>query len=127
MRVSLICLAVCLGCWPVTGQVSFLRKDIPVGDRPSAVVIGDFNNDSRPDLAVNSFSGLAVLLNTGGGVFARPVTMPTDIHPMFGPTPLFYTIAADFNRDGWLDLAGSVDAVSPPLPPSRVGRLLLGR
>src|SRR5687768_10352512 len=87
-------------------QPAFFRKDIPVGDRPLAVVVGDFNGDSRPDLAVNSFAGLSILLNTGGGNFARPLTIPAEIHPMFGPTPTNYTLAADFNRDGRLDLVG---------------------
>ena len=44
---------------------------------------------------------------------------------MFGPTPTNYTLAADFNRDGRLDLVGAVDATDPPL--RRVVRLLLGR
>ena len=44
---------------------------------------------------------------------------------MFGPTPANYTLAADFNRDGRLDLVGAVDAPDPPL--RRVVRLLLGR
>ena len=106
-------------------QPAFLRKDVPVGDRPVAVVVGDFNGDSRLDLFVNGFQGASVLLNTGGGSFARPLTIPAEIHPMFGPTPAHYTVAADFNRDGRLDLAGAVDAADPPL--RRKLRLLLGR
>ena len=119
MRDVSICFALFLGCQPLLGQVAFLRKDIPVGDRPSTVVVGDFNGDSRPDLAVNSFSGLSIFLNTGGGSFARPITTPGAIHPMFGPEPSQYTVAADFNRDGRLDLAGIVEP--------RTARLLLGR
>ena len=38
---------------------------------------------------------------------------------MFGPEPAQYTVAADFNRDGRLDLAGVVEP--------HTGRLLLGR
>jgi uncharacterized protein (TIGR03437 family) len=107
------------------GQAAFFRKDTPVGDRPSTVIVGDFNGDSRPDLAVNSFLGLSVLFTTGGGSFARPVTTPAEIHPMFGPTPTTYSLAADFNHDGRLDLVGAVDAPNPPL--RRIVRLLLGR
>ena len=125
MRNICIGLVLFLGYSELFGQAAFFRKDMPVGDRPSAVVVGDFNGDSRPDLAVNSFSGLSVLLNTGGGSFARPLTIPAEIHPMFGPTPANYTVAADFNRDGRLDLAGAVDAPDPPL--RRIVRLLLGR
>jgi hypothetical protein len=119
MRDASICFALFLGCQPLLGQVAFLRKDIPVGDRPSTVIVGDFNGDSRPDLAVNSFSGLYIFLNGGGGSFARPIRTPGAIHPMFGPEPSQYTVAADFNRDGRLDLAGIVEP--------RTARLLLGR
>ena len=119
MRDVSICFALCLGCQPLLGQLAFLRKDIPVGDRPSTVIVGDFNGDSRPDLAVNSFSGLYIFLNAGGGSFARPIRTPGAIHPMFGPEPSQYTVAADFNRDGRLDLAGIVEP--------RTARLLLGR
>ena len=70
--------------------------------------------DSRPDLVVNSFSGFSVLLNRGGGAFARPVTTAGEIHPMLeANTSQLHVRRADFNRDGRLDLAGSVDAASP--------------
>jgi uncharacterized protein (TIGR03437 family) len=125
MRIICIVFVLFLRHSELFGQAAFFRRDMPVGDRPSTVVGGDFNGDSRPDLAVNSFLGLSVLLNTGGGSFARPLTIPAEIHPMFGPTPAQYTLAADFNRDGRLDLVGAVDATDPPL--RRVLRLLLGR
>ena len=81
MRNIRIGLVLFLGCSELFGQAPFLRKDTPVGDRPSTVIVGDFNGDSRPDLAVNSFSGLSVLMNTGGGSFARPIPIPAEIHP----------------------------------------------
>src|SRR5438552_2438775 len=123
MRNIGIGLVLFLPCSELFGQAAFFRKDVPVGDRPLSVIVGDFNGDSRPDLAVNSFLGLAVLLNTGGGSFARPLTIPAEIHPVFGPTPTNYTVAADFNRDGRLDLIGAVDAADPPL--RRILRLML--
>lgn len=110
--------ALCAGALTLRAQI-FLRRDLPVADRPSRVVVGDFNGDGRADLAVNSYSGLAVHLNLGGGRFARPVTTPGAVHPSFGPEPSNYTVAADFNGDGWLDLAGAVEP--------RAGRVLLGR
>jgi uncharacterized protein (TIGR03437 family) len=114
-----------IGCSELLAQPAFLRRDVPVGDRPLGVIVGDLNADSRPDLAVNSSSGLWVLLNTGGGTFARALTVPSDVHPLFGPAPTNYNVAADFNRDGRLDLAGALDAPNPPL--RRILRVLLGR
>jgi uncharacterized protein (TIGR03437 family) len=125
MRNICIGLVLFLRCSELFGQSAFLRKDTPVGDRPSTVIVGDFNGDSRPDLAVNSVSGLSLLLNTGGGSFTRSLPVPAEIHPMFGPTPSNYTMTADFNRDGRLDLVGAVDATDPPL--RRIVRVLLGR
>jgi hypothetical protein len=49
MRDVSICLVLFLGCQPLLGQLTLLRKDIPVDDRPSNVMVGDFNGDSRPE------------------------------------------------------------------------------
>jgi len=80
-----------------SAQPAFFRRDIPIADRPINVAIGDFNGDSRPDIVVLSWGGLAVLLSLGGGNFAPP------LHSEFRG-PYTHTIAADFNRDGKLDL-----------------------
>ncbi len=96
---------VCAALLPMTlasscllAQPFFFRKDIPVGVNPSNVVVGDFNGDSRPDLAVTSFDGLAVVLNTGGGNFGKPIL-----------TAGWYGVltAADFNGDSKDDLVTS--------------------
>jgi uncharacterized protein (TIGR03437 family) len=95
----------------------FLRKDLPIGDRPSPAVVGDFNGDGRPDLATRSwacalpsgcgsntpvFSIVSVLLNNGGGNFAQPHDTRVELH-----VPFFPAFAADVNGDGLLDLLGS--------------------
>ena len=67
---------------------------------PSAVVVGDFNNDAKLDLAAAdhfSSDGIAVLLGNGSGGFSAPTTFDGGRNPT--------SIAAgDLNGDGKLDL-----------------------
>ena len=65
-----------------------------------AVVSGDFNNDTIPDLAVADYSGaVRVLLGAGNGAFQEPaLSSPTGVNPL--------SIAVgDLDGDGNLDLA----------------------
>ena len=79
-----------------------LAGTYPAGSFPYAVVVGDFNGDSKLDLAVTDVAdhkhSVGVLLGNGSGSFG-PLTSFT-----VGATP--YSIAVgDFNGDGKLDLA----------------------
>ena len=73
------------------------------GGPPRRLIVGDFNGDNKPDVAVSldSFGQpnrrLAILLNDGTGKFLAPsiVSLPGD------PTKLFI---GDFNNDGKLDI-----------------------
>ncbi|PYK60886.1 MAG: hypothetical protein DME21_10565, partial [Verrucomicrobia bacterium] len=74
------------------------------GVGPQAEVVGDFNGDGKPDLALNQENslGILVLLGNGDGTFQTAVN---------SPWPTGYMSAGDFNGDGKLDLAvlGSTD------------------
>ncbi len=70
------------------------------GDRPFAVVTGDFNGDGRPDIAVvNQFSNnVSIFLNNGDGTFQAAV----NYHVGAAPDAI---AVGDFNGDHHLDLA----------------------
>jgi hypothetical protein len=62
------------------------------------VVIGDFNEDGKPDLAIPGSSvGIDVLIGDGTGSFAAGVPVP-------GSVGSFALTEGDFNEDGHLDL-----------------------
>ena len=78
-------------------QPFFFRRDIPMTGRPASVIVGDFNGDRRPDLAIYSeYAEVVVLLNQGGGNFARPIRTGVKLHWEGGPG----VFVADFNGDG---------------------------
>ncbi len=81
----------------------------PVGDNPVTVATGDFNNDTRADLAVANDAAHypSVLLGKADGTF-NPAT-----YPNAGGIARSVAVG-DFNNDGKLDLASVLtsDAVS---------------
>ena len=93
-----------IGVFLNNGNGTFAEQKIyPIGmgSRPYSVVVGDFNRDNRPDIAVaNSGTGtVLILIGTGQGTFERTLVTVTDT---FGP---LYLLAADFNQDSRLDIA----------------------
>jgi hypothetical protein len=89
---------------PAAG-VALSGPALGVGSKPSGIVAGDFNGDGILDLAVTEYDGgngheVAVLVGKGDGTFQAPVRYQTGLGP-------YAVIAADFNKDGKLDLAVS--------------------
>src|SRR5437899_13069511 len=88
--------------------VSFTpHRDFTTGVSPRTVVVGDFDHDGRPDLAVvnNGSATVSVLLNDGAGGF-RPTT---DFGTGGDPRGL---AVGDLNGDGNLDLAVACNAAN---------------
>jgi Bacterial Ig-like domain (group 3)/FG-GAP-like repeat len=69
---------------------------------PRSVVVGDFNNDKIPDLAVANYAtnNLSVLLGVGDGTFLTAAPFPV------GSAPSAVAVG-DFNSDGDLDLVAA--------------------
>ena len=95
--------------------LSFQQRALTAGTGPTSVVAGDFNNDGKLDLAVGSSGGVSVLLGNGDGTFQPPLIVALQKGTALNNASR-HLIAADFNRDGKLDLAEGNSAV-----------LLLGR
>jgi len=64
----------------------------------TAVAVGDFNGDGKPDAAVTSNDSVTIFLGKGDGTFETPAVYPV------GTGPVAVAIG-DFNHDGKPDLA----------------------
>jgi hypothetical protein len=74
---------------------------------PSSIVAGDFNNDGKPDLAVEGAGSLQILPGNGDGTFLFGVTY-SGLGTAFTSYLARYfnsLTVGDFNRDGKLDIA----------------------
>jgi hypothetical protein len=85
-----------------------LNLPISAGNTPldtKSIVVGDFNNDGLPDIAVASSDSntVSVFLNTSTSVGS--MSFGTPLRASAGATPPIGMVAADFNLDGSLDLA----------------------
>jgi uncharacterized repeat protein (TIGR01451 family) len=106
-------LLISLGYPAKSGAVDFAPpKTYRVGTSPTAIVVGDFNGDGKPDIAVlNSGSrNVSILLGNGDGTF-----QPAKSFDVGGDNPSSIAVA-DFNGDGKLDLEIAIpgDIPAPP-------------
>jgi len=103
-------------CMTSFGQVTFASQNYALKAAPFEVVVGDFNDDGRPDVAV--FSAVAgtvsILLNNGDGTLAAPMDFPAVSPEPGGPTDFSALAVGDFNNDNNLDVlvAQNSDSVS---------------
>ena len=72
-----------------------------------ALVVADFNNDGKPDVAIGNGSVIDVYLGNGDGTFRKPIESSVNIPPGV-------MVAADLNNDGKMDLlvSGGVESVA---------------
>ncbi len=82
---------------------------ISVGSFPEAVRTGDFNSDGILDLAVANAKDntVSILLGNGDGTFTQASGSPVSV----GAFPFFVAVA-DFNGDGFADIAVSNESDS---------------
>jgi parallel beta-helix repeat protein len=86
-----------------SGTGTFAAKvDSTTGGNPQGITSGDFNKDGKPDLAVSSVSAsnVSIFLNSGSGIFPGTASSTAT-----AGTSATGVITADFNGDGYPDLA----------------------
>ncbi|HSZ18304.1 MAG TPA: FG-GAP-like repeat-containing protein [Candidatus Acidoferrum sp.] len=84
-------------CIPIPGVTV---GTVTTAATPSAIAVGDFNNDGNMDIAVTDLanSRVLILLGNGDGSFQAPVAYATGSNPVA-------LVAQDFDGDGQPDLA----------------------
>jgi hypothetical protein len=102
------------------GQGGFHSSSLPLRTgEPWFAVIGDLNNDRKPDIVVthHEMNQLTVMVGDGRGGFVEATASPYD----FGHH-VFHTVIADVNRDGKMDVvAAGGDSVRVMLGDGRGG------
>lgn len=81
-----------------------------LGSPATSVWLADFNGDGHLDILAVTFPKLQILFGDGKGGFAAPVNIPQSGIPAIGPT-----VVADFNGDGFPDIAFAYASPNPTL------------
>src|SRR5687768_17537792 len=82
-------------------SATFIRTDYPILGNNH--IVADFNGDGVPDLAATGASGVGVMLGVGNGTFGPRVNFSTGAQSQD-------LAAGDFNGDGRVDLAVSLNS-----------------
>src|SRR5262249_37193446 len=73
----------------------------PAGSKPTEVAVADFHGRGAQDLALSTDDPGDVLLSNGDGTFRPPIAGDAGPYIAAGP----HVLAADFNHDGFIDVA----------------------
>lgn len=84
-----------------SGSLTRTQSSYPVANTANAFVLTDLNADGKLDAAIaHQFNGVSIVPGLGNGAFALPTNLTGN-----GLASNKGITAADFNRDGWIDLA----------------------
>ncbi|NOT59005.1 MAG: VCBS repeat-containing protein, partial [Acidobacteria bacterium] len=89
-------------CTGAAFQSGTLAAGAMIGQQPQSVTVADFNNDSKPDLAITNYFNwtVTILLGNGSGGFSNPSPASFNVGTQYP----YDAVAQDFNRDGKQDL-----------------------
>jgi uncharacterized repeat protein (TIGR01451 family) len=91
--------SVFLGNGDGTFQQPVNSSPIVITSYLNSMVVGDFNGDGKPDVAITYWQDVAVMLGNGDGTLQPPIQ--SNLYQGLA----YYVVAGDFNGDGKLDIA----------------------
>ncbi len=76
------------------------RSGLGLAGACTGVIVGDVNNDGRPDVLVTLVNGVKLFVNNGDGTFKDATEESGLTNPLWATSANFF----DYDRDGWLDV-----------------------